>query len=32
MMVSNFAIAGVTTMAKTYIDDNRNENIRIYIV
>jgi nitrate reductase NapAB chaperone NapD len=31
MMVSNFAIAGVTTMAKRYIDDNRNEKIRIYI-
>ena len=31
MMVSNFAIAGITTMAKRYIDDNRNEKIRIYI-
>lgn len=31
MMLSNFAIAGITTMAKRYIDDNRNEKIRIYI-
>lgn len=31
MMIANFAVAGVTTMAKRYIDDNRNEKIRIYI-
>lgn len=31
MMLSNLAVAGVTTMAKRYIDDNRNEKIRIYI-
>jgi hypothetical protein len=31
MMISNFAIAGMTTMAKRYLDDNRNEKIRIYI-
>lgn len=31
MMLSNLAIAGVTTMSKRYIDDNRNEKIRIYI-
>lgn len=31
MMISNFAIAGMTTMAKRYLDDNRNEKMRIYI-
>lgn len=31
MMLSNLAVAGITTMAKRYIDDNRNEKIRIYI-
>ncbi len=31
MLVSNFVVAGITTMSKRYIDDNRNEKIRIYI-
>ncbi len=31
MLVSNFVVAGITTMSKRYIDDNRNEKIRIFI-
>jgi hypothetical protein len=31
MLVSNLVIAGITTMSKRYIDDNRNEKIRTYI-
>jgi hypothetical protein len=31
MLISNLVIAGITTMSKRYIDDNRNEKIRTYI-
>jgi len=31
MLISNLVIAGITTMSKRYIDDNRNEKIKIYI-
>ena len=31
MLVSNIVIAGVTTMSKRYIDDSRNEKIRLFV-
>jgi len=31
MMVSNFIVAAITTMSKRYIDDSRNEKMKIYI-
>jgi len=31
MLVSNLVIAGITTMSKRYIDDNRNEKLRMFI-
>lgn len=31
MLFSNFLIAAITTSSKRYIDDNRNEKIRIYL-
>lgn len=31
MMISNFAVAAITTMSKRYIDDARNEKIKSYV-
>ena len=31
MLFSNFLIAAITTSSKRYIDDNRNEKIKIYV-
>jgi hypothetical protein len=31
MLVSNSVIAGITTLSKKYIDDSRNEKIRVFV-